>query len=432
MNHFPQKKLVGMYAWGGPGTIALLKEKYPHPKIDIDSYEEIYTEKYIKKAKEKFGITHIWVTYSWGFRSERKQEHYSYIRKKLPLFKKYNIKTIGYIQGLNVVTKDFKDQDIFCKGPHGQILPYSRNRHLICPNNPHARAVVEKRAHAAAGEDFDGIYMDNILFGISPIFVTNKMIPAFGCYCGYCKEKFLTEYGYSLPKNDFKTVKDIVNILNFRTKSTETFVKKISDIAHNAHKSFGVNMFDPFHHNAEIFFGFDHSKIAKHVDYHLFENHAITHNDNIDNSQLTNIIKKTKKPVFVLSYKDGVGIDESYKKKTFDAIFSESCELNYSPCLKASEYKTDGIWHTLRESDIQKPHISQKKNKISIENNFPKTLPQHTILHSILATIINPIYPQITNFLYHYANNLVHTRHVYTKAVKKYQLYDIAKWKDIS
>lgn len=429
MNHFPEKSPVGMYAWGGPGTIALLKEKYPQPQIDTDSYEKIYTEEYIKKAKEEFGLTHMWVTYSWGFVSEKKQDHYSYIRNKLPIFKKNGIKTIGYIQGLNVVTEDFSDQDIFCRGPKGQLLPYSRNRHLICPNNPNAQAVVEKRARSAASEGFDGIYMDNILFGISPIFVTNKMIPAFGCYCKYCKEKFLKDYGCPMPKNDFTRKQDITNILDFRTRSTNAFVKKISEIAHNANKSFGVNMFDPFHHNAEIFFGFDHDEIAKHVDYHLFENHAITKENKIDNSQLINLIKETNKPVFVLSYKDGIGIDESYDSEIIDAIFSESQDMHYSPCLKASEFKTESVWHALRISDIKKPKISKEYKSVPKETR-KKSLPKHNFLHDILAKTLNPLYPQITNFLYHNANNFIHTRNVYTKAVKKYQLYDISIWKN--
>jgi hypothetical protein len=61
------------------------------------------------------------------------------------------------------------------------------------------------------------------------------------------------------------------------------------------------------------------------------------------------------KPVFVVSYRHGIGREPAYDQQDIDAIWSEATALGYLPCLKASEYLTHGQWHALKLDEIRPP-----------------------------------------------------------------------------
>ena len=151
---------IGLYLWGGPGIIDLLKIKYPLPKIDANSHMRAYDFEYLAKAKDILGITDLWVTFSWGFSNEHEQAHRDYIIDRLFRIKALGFTVNAYIQGFNLVTADFNDQDVFCRDPKGKLLPYSRGRSFICPNNPASLAIIKNRVALASKLDFDGIYID--------------------------------------------------------------------------------------------------------------------------------------------------------------------------------------------------------------------------------------------------------------------------------
>lgn len=419
-----------MYALGGPATIDLLKEKYPHPKINENSFHEVYSKGYLKRAQKTLGLTDLWVSYCWGFSSQREKAHKEYIRKKLPLLKGLGLKTYGYVQGLNAVTEDFKSQDIFCVSSSGVLLPYSKNRHLICSNKDQARDLLLARIEDATKEDFDNIYVDNIMFGISPLNVSVQGITSFGCHCKDCKKEFKRTYTYDLPKGNLIDKKVIRDFLNFREKTTTKIVSEMSMIAHGAGKGFGVNLYDPFFHDPLIFFGYSFDSIRKYLDYYLFENHGIQKDGSVDNTHLVPLIQKTAKPVFVISYKDGIGIDGQYPQETVDAIFSEGTSLGYSPCLKTSEYKTNGVWHTLDINSVKAPAKNSDKDLLGeISENQFTALKQGR--HSdVFARAINRFYPNVMNFLYHNhaLNDFLHRAKLYSMVVRKKRNYDLSYW----
>jgi hypothetical protein len=71
-------KRTGFYCWAGPGTIRMIKLKFFNPKIDRHSLMHSYDYNYLSKAKELFGITDVWATYSWGFSPETEKEDYKF------------------------------------------------------------------------------------------------------------------------------------------------------------------------------------------------------------------------------------------------------------------------------------------------------------------------------------------------------------------
>ncbi len=424
------KKKVGMYAWGGPGTIELLREKYHNPKIDEDSFYYIYSDDFLRQAKEKFGLTDLWITYSWGFAEDREYPHYQYARQVLKNIKQYGFNTYGYVQGFNAVTADFKNKDIFCESPAGHKLPYSRNRHLICVNKPSGAELLKRRVKLATNEYFDNIYMDNIMFGLPPFYLSKKRISSFGCHCGDCRDKFKQQFGYDLPTSALLDNKKIIDAIKFRCDSVKDIVSQLSAIARSRGKGFGVNLYDPFFHVPEIYFGYSLQDIDDYLDYYLIENHAIGIDESyIDNSHLRNIINKSNKPFFVLSYKKGIGVEEKYSQKIVDLIFTESKKLGYSVCLKTSEYTTGNIWHTLPIDELRAPVDIENPIK---ENLSKKEHLQNKLLGDMATRIINYQVARLLNFIYHnrFIFWFLKKSGLYTKKIRKSQYFNYKKFYD--
>jgi len=391
------KKRIGMYAWGGPGTIRLLRTKYHQPKIDEKSFLSLYEEDYWRKAKDLFGVTDAWLTYSWGFSDEREREDYTFIQSKLPTFKKLKIACHGYVQGFNVVTADFSGQDIFCVDAKGHVQPYSKGRSLTCPNNPQAAKIILDRVKRACQEDFSSIFIDNIIFGLPPMYVSQDFVPFYGCACSYCQDSFYKTFHYPLPISGFsaKTIKDF---LFFRSMSTQNFLRKAHQLTQKFHKQLGVNLYDPFIHAPELFFGYSLQKIEPFLDYLLIENHAHPARVPLGNSHLLQFIQRQEKTVFVVSYKNGIGFEEQFTQHDIDSIFSESSHLSYAPCLKTTEFTTRGEWHALRLADLKKPKLDLKPVRHALIKN--KAVPQTSFLQKKIAMLEQNHAAVVLNLLY--------------------------------
>jgi hypothetical protein len=377
------KKRVGLYAWGGPETIQLLKTKYHSPRIDEESFVTLYELEYLQRAQELFGVTDAWVTYSWGFSDAREQDGYSFLREKLPNFQQLGIKTHAYVQGLNLATADFLDQDLFCRDPWGRLIPYSKGRSFTCPNNPNVVSLITNRVERACQEDVDGIFVDNILFGLPPFAVYSDFLPFFGCACIHCQEQFRTQFGYALPLFE-KRGQEVSDYLEFRASSIQKIIERLSRIVHAHHKEFGINLSDPTLRLDTLYYGYKFDTIEPFLDYLLIENHSLPDWKSRSNAHLHKIIQSTQKPVFVVSYKHGIGSEPHYTQVDIDRIFSESKHLGYSVCLKATEFTTNGVWHTLNLSALRAPRFSNKMYSHTLK--FP-TIQKSTSLSRYITRI---------------------------------------------
>jgi AraC-like DNA-binding protein len=348
---------VGLYAWGGPGTVRMLAEKYFDPQIHRSSFMHLYDRAFLREAKQKLGVTDMWVTYSWGFSDATERSDRAFITRRLPYFEAENIATHAYIQGFNLVTAEFQDRDVFCRDSRGRLLVYSKHRSLTCPNNPHARQIIIDRVQSASREAFDGIFIDNILFGLPPFYIRQDFASFFGCSCKYCQQRFEADFGYSLPLRH-KVGRDVLrDYVRFRCQSVYDVLAELAQIARDAGKQFGINLYDPFWHTPEVYFGYSLEQVTPLLDYYLVENHALGKSGQIDNTHLMPVISANHKPVFVVSYRDGISYDAMYSQADIDAIWSEAAALGYSPCLKATEYITHGTWHALELAEVQEPAV---------------------------------------------------------------------------
>jgi hypothetical protein len=389
---------IGLYAWGGPGTIRLLKVKYHSPQIDERSFMSLYDAEFLQEAQQKIGVTDMWVTYSWGFSDSTEHVDRRFIVERLENFQRQGIATHAYIQGLNLVTEEFKTQDVFCRDSRGRLLPYSKGRSLTCPNNPAARDIITHRVEAACQEAFDGIFVDNILFGLPPFFFRSDYTSFWGCSCDCCQRQFRSDYGYTLPLSEKSGEQVIADYIDFRCRIVADLLHYLSGIARSAGKQFGINLYDPLWHVPELHFGYSLPSIKNSLDYFLIENHALEKQSGIDNTHLLPLISSTSKPVFVVSYRDGIGYDSAYRQTDLQAIWADAASLNYSPCLKATEFVTDNVWHALRIDSID-PLALTPDLQIRHNGHQPKQLRASSRAERYLVQRANRHYPGLTTLV---------------------------------
>ncbi len=395
MNTQPMPKKVGFYCWAGPGTIRMLKLKFFRPEVDTESLMTSYNYDYLARVQEVFGITDVWATYSWGFSPQTEQRDYDFLLSKLENFHRLGLKVHAYIQGTNLVYEDFKDTDWFCKDERGRPITYYRGRRVTCVNNPGFGEYITNKTHSLIGKGFDGVFMDNLVMGQTPFTIFKHNLPFVfaGCRCFYCQIAFRKSYGEEIPR-DFEKDKTLTRAyLNFRTDSLSSYVREVSDIAKSGSLTFGTNSYDP-HFQSDFTFGFKIKDIAAAQDYVLFENHSFpTSTGNKNNSYINTIAQGLDKPVFCVSYKKGIGRDSEYSQDDFNNLYSEAYSFN--PCIKGSEYLTDGVWHNLRVEKYIRPHIhlSEKDKELQKKGRkiMAKLLKKRPV-KNIIKRLYNPMY----------------------------------------
>lgn len=350
---------AGLYAWAGPDTIRMTRVKYgKNAKTDDDSFLRLYDRENLRHAADILGVTDMWVTYSWGFAPESERAQRTFLRNALPGFRAAGIRTHAYVQGLNAVTSDIADHSVFCRTVAGKLIPYSRGRSLLCANNPAAREIILRRVADACDEEVTGVFMDNILFGSPPLFVRSDYLPPFGCACRWCDDAYRALTGQHIPLSGYHGADRIHAAITVRTNAVTDLLRDSSAIAHATGKQFGVNLYDPLFHTPELYMGYALADIDASLDYRLIENHALSDDGTVSNGHLRELTGSGDKPTFVVSYKLGIGRDAGYTQSQVDAIFSDARARGYAPCLKASEYVTNGRWHALDLRSLHAPSVS--------------------------------------------------------------------------
>ena len=342
---------AGVYCWAGPGTERMIRLKYPQHQIDHASVWQSYDPDQLQQAKEKLGTTDAWVSYSWGFSEQTEQEDYQFLRQRLGNFHRLGIKTHAYVQGTNLVYEEHQDEDYYCRDYRGRLIPYHRGRKLTCPNNPAFQAYIHRKVAHALDEEVDGVFVDNMHFGQFPLMLGKRRSTFFGCRCQHCQQRFKREVGTTIPKLFHLDSEVFDAYVDFRVRSLIELVRELAAQVHTAGKQFGTNSLDP-RHDPRLLYGTDITELDQVQDYLLFENHHLPCKKR-SNAYLRPLVQPLSKPVFVVSYKRGIGREPHYSQADFDAVYSESQEMGYLPCYKASEYTTKGVWHNLRFEQLQ-------------------------------------------------------------------------------
>ncbi|MAS34405.1 MAG: hypothetical protein CL610_10385 [Anaerolineaceae bacterium] len=350
----------------------MIRLKYPFHKIDRSSLWQSYDYDQLQQAKDKLGITDAWVSYSWGFSEATEQDDYQFLRERLVHFRRLGIRTHAYVQGTNLVWADNQDHDYYCRDHRGYLIPYHRGRKLTCPNNPAFREYIHSKVALALQEDVDGVFVDNMHFGLFPVMLGKSRSTFFGCRCDYCQQLFRQEVGSGIPGLFHRQTDLFEAYADFRVRRLMNLVGELADQVHAAGKVFGTNSFDP-RFDTRLFYGTDMPQLAALQDYLLFENHSLP-STNHSNAYLKPLVRPSSTPVFVVSYNKGIGREKHYSQADFDAVYSESQMLGYVPCYKASEYTTKRVWHNLRFEQIQPvQRVEPRRKKVKlVENSLPQ------------------------------------------------------------
>lgn len=363
---------AGVYCWAGPGTERMIHLKYPHHKIDRHSIWRSYDHDQLQQATAKLGITDAWVSYSWGFSEQTERDDYQFLRDRLSNFQRLNIKTHAYVQGTNLVWAEHQDEDYYCRDYRGRLIPYHRGRKLTCPNNPAFKAYIQRKVGLALREEVDGVFVDNMHFGLFPVMLGKNRSTFFGCQCVHCQERFKREMGAAIPGLFDLHSELFEDYIDFRVRSLMELVGTLADQIHAAGKVFGTNSFDP-RYDTRVFYGTDIQQLATMQDYLLFENHHLPSRKR-SNTYLKPLVRSLDVPVFVVSYNKGIGREKHYTQADFDAVYSESQAIGYAPCYKASEYTTKRVWHNLRFEQLEPvQRVEPRHSKVvTMDSTLPR------------------------------------------------------------
>ncbi len=386
---------VGYYCWAGPGTIRMINLKFFNPEIDQEDLMSSYDPNYVREVVDKLGVTDFFATFSWGFNPETEKEDQNFILDKLAGIKEAGVKVHAYVQGTNIVYGEFPDVDWFSQDQLGRPVTYHRGRRCVCINNPGFVSYKMNQVEEMTSLGFDGIYMDNIQMGQLgiPTFGFRKPYVFAGCTCRYCQEKFRELYGLEIPRDFEKDQKLTEKYLEFRVNSVSNFLRGIAEIVRAAGLEFGTNSFEPRFDNKYVF-GTDLKELDNIQDYLLFENHSLPDNAGRNNKYIHELSKGFSSPVFVVSYRGGIGSEPAFSQEDLDNIYTESAELDFFPCYKGSEFVTEGLWHNLRIGEYRKPTVNPEydfERQSEFDDSFEIAMMKNVLTRRFLKRFYNPL-----------------------------------------
>lgn len=359
------KKRSGIYLWAGPGTIRMINLKYPKARINSHSFLDAYSHASLKQLRSIFHLTDAWVTWSWGFSEQTELSDYAFLRNNLHNFQRLGIRTHAYVQGLNLVYDEHSKADYYARNHRGELIPYHRGRKMTCSRNPYTQEYLINKVSQVAKEDVDGVFIDNVIAGQIPLRLKNNRVTFFGCACSYCKQAFFQRTGEYIRASWHMHEPLMHEYIQFRSESITELVQVLSNIVRGNKKTFGTNSLDP-KFETTFTYGTKIHELQNIQDYLLFENHdAPSQRDQKKNNlHMHQFTAKGNKPVFVVSYRNGIGAERQYSQHDYNAIYSESTRVGYAPCYKGTEFTTNGVWHCTLPANltpVSLTHLVKKK-----------------------------------------------------------------------
>jgi uncharacterized membrane protein len=161
------------------------------------------------------------------------QEGRNYMAEYVEAMHKRNLKVFGYIfypdKQVWEENPDWRQKDI----NGNEIIP--KRWGVPCPNSPYRELFINRIEEIIAKFDVDGFLLDTVTFSPSPL----------GCFCDYCRRKYLERYGKDLPKEAAGFTQDMRRFLRWRDENLAEFhsdvrkaIKKIKPECVYTHNAF--------------------------------------------------------------------------------------------------------------------------------------------------------------------------------------------------
>lgn len=347
-----------IYLWAGPGTIRMNKLKF----MQVDVNESVHFEAHQPSGADMVvnGLYQNWIhlTYSWGFPPEIEQEDWQSFEDATNEYHQQGAKVFAYIQSSNCVySGSFTNQDWYALTPKGKKVYYYTGRYMTCFQNNAWINYLKERIQDAIKRGADGIFFDNLWYGLQPNALFRTWLGAAGCFCTTCQEKYYQETGKRMSTLMDLQKMEVVNYIEWRSQSMTLVIQQLSDFARslNSDVIISANDYDPVMRPVKLIFGIDFPSLAKIQDVTMIENFALpkwvdNHEKILVNNTLT--VRNTqpylpqKKHLSVLSYDAGIGFDPVYPSRRILTGMAEAAALGCSMTTKGTEYH-DGKQMTL-------------------------------------------------------------------------------------
>lgn len=347
-----------IYLWAGPGTIRMNKLKFM--QVDVD--ENVHLEAHQLTGADLVvnGLFQNWIhlTFSWGFPPEIEQEDWQSFEDATNEYHKQGAKVFAYIQSSNCVySGSFKDKDWYAITPKGKKVYYYTGRYMTCFQNNEWINYLKERIQDAIKRGADGIFFDNLWYGLQPNALFNTWLGAAGCYCTVCQEKYHQKSGKRMPTLIDLQKKEVLDYIEWRSQSMTRVIQQLSDFARSLKSDviISANDYDPVMRPVKLIFGIDFQPLARIQDVTMIENFALpkwedSHPTILVNNTLT--VRNTQpylphqKHLSVLSYDAGIGFDPVYPTRRILIGMAEAAALGCSMTTKGTEYH-DGEKMTL-------------------------------------------------------------------------------------
>lgn len=347
-----------IYLWAGPGTIRMNKLKFM--QVDVD--ENIHLEAHQSTGADLVvnGLYQNWIhlTYSWGFPPEVEQEDWQSFEDASYEYHKQGAKVFAYIQSSNCVySGSFKDKDWYAITPKGKKVYYYSGRYMTCFQNNDWINYLKERIQDAIRRGADGIFFDNLWYGLQPNALFNTWLGASGCFCTACQEKYQQDTGKPMPTVMDLQKKEVLDYIEWRSQNMTLVIQQLTDFARSKKSDviISANDYDPVMRPVKLIFGIDFQPLANIQDVTMIENFALpkweeNHPNILVNNTLT--VRNTQpylphqKHLSVLSYDAGIGFDPVYPTRRILTGMAEAAALGCSITTKGTEYH-DGEKMTL-------------------------------------------------------------------------------------
>ncbi len=238
---------------------------------------------------------------------------------------------------------------------------------MTCFQNNDWINYLKERIEDAIKRGADGIFFDNLWYGLQPNALFNTWLGAAGCYCTVCQEKYHQETGKRLPTQmDFQK-KEVVDYIEWRSQSMTLVIQQLSDFARSLKSDviISANDYDPVMRPVKLIFGIDFPSLAKIQDVTMIENFALpkwvdSHEKILVNNTLT--VRNTQpylprqKHLSVLSYDAGIGFDPVYPSRRILTGMAEAAALGCSMTTKGTEYHDGRKMTLLTAPEYQEQH----------------------------------------------------------------------------
>ena len=360
-----------IYLWAGPGTIRMNKLKFMgvdvDEKVHMDAHEPLGVARVVDTLYQNW----IHLTYSWGFPPEVELEDWLSFENATKAYHQKNVNVFAYIQTSNCVyDKSFISKDWYAQDPNGRKVYYYSGRYMICFQNRDWINYLRERISDAINRGADGIFFDNLWYGLQPNSLFNTWLGGAGCYCPTCQQTYRSEMNASIPTFTDLQNQEVIDYIKWRAGKMTAVFKELSDFSRQLKPDviISANDYDPVMRPTKLIFGIDFPELAIIQDVTMIEIFALPKWETEPERKLVNnvlTIRNTQpflpdgKHLSVLSYDAGIGFDPVYPIRRTLTAMAEAAALGCSMVTKGTEYH-DGVKMTL----LTAPEYSDQQKEI--------------------------------------------------------------------